>query len=149
MFDAATSAHLGSATPADQATREQVAALLRTWARKAQRLRTNLAAAERSRRARYAAVTTAAPAKRLGAVTAAEAESELGGHGLEELTRLSRPDLLPHAPPPAGWVLPVDLDRLAAEPAGHTFGHGPGDAADGVGDSGVGDSAGSRGKESV
>lgn len=131
VFDAGTGAHLGSATLADQASEEQVAALRRTRARKARRLRTDLAAAERSRRSRYAAATTAAPAKRLQAVTAAEAGAELDGHGLEDLTRLSVPDLLPHAPPPPDWVLPVDLDRLAA------------------GDATAGNVAGACGKEPV
>ncbi|WP_410595648.1 Mu transposase C-terminal domain-containing protein [Amycolatopsis sp. lyj-23] len=112
VFDAATGAHLGSATLADQASPEQIAALRRTRAAKARQLRADLSAAEKSRRGRYAAATTPAPARRLDAVTAAEAGAELAEHGLEELARLARPDLLPPSPPPAGWVLPVDLDRI-------------------------------------
>lgn len=109
---AASATHLGAATLADQATPEQIAALRRARARKAQRLRADLRAAERARRDRYAAATTPAPAKRLEAITADEAGRELTEHtqaDMSELTRLARPDLLPPTPPPAGWVLPIDV----------------------------------------
>jgi putative transposase len=70
-------------------------------------LRADLVAAERSRRTRYAAATTAAPAQQLGAITSVEAARDLAAADLDELARLARPDLLPHPPPPAGWVLPL------------------------------------------
>jgi putative transposase len=114
VFDTATGEHLGTATLADQATPEQASALRRTRARKAQRLRSDLAAAERSRRGRYAMATTVAPAKTLKAVTAAEAAAELDDTALAELSRLARPDLFPPAAPAPGWVLPVDLDQITA-----------------------------------
>ncbi|GGM67372.1 hypothetical protein GCM10012275_42460 [Longimycelium tulufanense] len=44
VFDADTGAYLGSATLADQASPEQIAALRRTRARKARRLRADLSA---------------------------------------------------------------------------------------------------------
>lgn len=53
VFDAASGAHLGSATLADQASSEQIALLRRTRARKARRLQADLRAAERARRDRY------------------------------------------------------------------------------------------------
>lgn len=117
VFDAATGAHLGAATLADQASAEQIKALRSARARKARQLRADLVAAERSRRARYAAATTAAPAQRLGAITAAEAGRELAGADLDELARLARPDLLPHPPPPAGWVLPLGPGQAATQTA--------------------------------
>jgi putative transposase len=114
LFDAVTGEHLGTATLADQATPEQIGALRRTRARRARRLRSDLAAAERSRRGRYAAATTVAPAKTLNAVTSAEAAAELDDTALAELSRLARPDLFPPAAPAPGWVLPVDLDQITA-----------------------------------
>lgn len=30
---------------------------------------------------------------------------------MDELAALAQPDLLPHAPPPPGWVPPIDLDQ--------------------------------------
>jgi putative transposase len=120
VFDAATGAHLGAATLADQASAEQIKAVRAARARKARQLRADLAAAERCRRARYAAATTAAPAQRLGAITAAEAGRELAGADLGELARLARPDLLPHPPPPAGWVLPLGPGQAATQAVGGT-----------------------------
>jgi putative transposase len=120
VFDAATGKHLGAATLAGQASAEQVKAVRTARARKARQLRTDLAAAERSRRARYAAVTTAAPAQRLGAITAVEAGRELAGADLDELAGLARPDLLPHPPPPAGWVLPLGPGQAVTQTADGT-----------------------------
>ena len=115
VFDAATGNHLGAATLADQASAEQVKAVRTARARKARQLRAGLVAAERLRRGRYAAATTAAPAQRLGAMTAAEAGRELADADLDELARLARPDLLPHPPPAAGWG-----SAAWARPASHS-----------------------------
>ncbi|MEV3959418.1 Mu transposase C-terminal domain-containing protein [Nocardia sp. NPDC050193] len=106
--------HLGSAWLADQATGEQIGRVRRARDRKAARLRRDLKAADRARRTRYAAVTTVAPAPRLGAMTVAEVEAELVDEDYTELAALARPNLIPHSPPAPGWVLPVDLD--APEP---------------------------------
>lgn len=111
VFDLATGKHLGSAGLADQASGEMIGQVRRARDRKARRLRADLAAAERSRRSRYAAVTSAEPAKRLDAMTVAEAEAELIEDTDVELSALARPDLIPHSPPPPGWVLPIDLDE--------------------------------------
>ncbi|MGY5230130.1 Mu transposase C-terminal domain-containing protein [Nocardia asiatica] len=114
VFDADTGAHLGSAHLSDQATGEQIGRVRRARDRKAAQLRRDLKAAEKARRTRYAAVTTAVPSKRLGAMTVAEVEAELVDEDYSELASLSRPNLIPHSPPAPGWVLPVDLD--APEP---------------------------------
>jgi putative transposase len=111
VFDAKSGVHLGTAVLADQAPPETVAAVRRARNRKASQLRADLAAAEKARRARYAATTTPAPARRLDTVTVAEAERELADERDQDLVRWSRPDLIPLSPPAPGWVLPVDLDR--------------------------------------
>ncbi|WP_342215364.1 transposase [Nocardia cyriacigeorgica] len=111
VFDAKSGVRLGTAVLADQAPPETVAAVRRTRNRKARQLRADLAAAEKARRARYAATTTPQPAKRLDTVTVAEAERELADERDQDLARWSRPDLIPLSPPAPGWVLPVDLDR--------------------------------------
>lgn len=110
VFDLATGRHLGSAGLADQACGEQIGQVRRARSRKAARLRSDLAKAERARRTRYAAVTTARPAQQLGAMTVAEVEAELIDEDEVGLAALARPDLIPHAPPLPGWALPVDLD---------------------------------------
>ena len=61
VFDAATGAHLGAATLADQASAEQIKAVRAARARKARQLRADLVAAERSRRSRYAAPPLPSP----------------------------------------------------------------------------------------
>ena len=108
VFDARTNVHLGTAELADQATEQTIAAVRRTRARKARQLRADLAAAERARRTRYAATTVPAPAKRLEAMTVAEAETELAEAQDSDLLRWARPGLLSLSPPPRGWVLPRD-----------------------------------------
>ncbi len=111
VFDAKSGVYLGTAVLADQAPPETVAAVRRARNRKARQLRADLAAAEKARRARYAATTTPTPAKRLDTVTVAEAERELADERDQDLVRWSRPDLIPLSPPAPGWVLPVGLDR--------------------------------------
>lgn len=120
VFDLASGRHLGSAWLADQATGEQIGRVRRARDRKAAQLRRDLKAAERARRTRYAAVTTVAPAQRLGAMTVAEVEAELGDEDYSELASLARPNLIPHSPPAPGWVLPVDLDAPEQQKKGRT-----------------------------
>ncbi len=109
VFDAATGNHLGAATLADQASAEQVKAVRTARARKARQLRADLVAAERLRRGRYAAATTAAPAQRLGAMTAAEVGRELADADLDELARLLHRSRCQHRHPPAP---PRSRDRI-------------------------------------
>jgi putative transposase len=106
VFDADTGQHLGPAKLADQATPEQITEMRRARASRKRRLEADLRAAEKARRQRYAASTTAEPARPLGAVTRAEAAAELADADDEDMTRLARPRLLPPGPPAPGWVLP-------------------------------------------
>ncbi|MGW4126137.1 Mu transposase C-terminal domain-containing protein [Nocardia sp. NPDC004711] len=124
VFDAETGVHLGTAELADQASPDTRTAVRRARDRKAARLRTELAAAERKRRSRYAAVTVPEPAKRLDTMTHAEATAELAAEQVADMARYARPDLIPLSPPPAGWVRPIDLDELARRAERH---HGDAD----------------------
>lgn len=129
VFDATTAQHLGAATLADQATPEQIGELYRSRETRRQQLRADLKAAERARRVRYAASTTAQPAQPLRAVTADEAASEQADLDAEQLhgrrraksstspratTKTTKggsnvvPLRAPALPIPASWVLPLD-----------------------------------------
>ena len=112
VFDARTGAHRGTAELADRAPQQTREAVRRARDRRARCLRSDLAVAERARRARYAAVTTPEPAQRLEAVTVAEAERELREDRDTDLARRAPPDLIPLAPPAPGWVLPLDADNV-------------------------------------
>ncbi|HEV3168956.1 MAG TPA: Mu transposase C-terminal domain-containing protein [Actinocrinis sp.] len=106
VFDAATGEYLGPAHPDDQASPEQVKQLIKARARKARQLRQDLAAAERERRVRYAAATTAAPPQVLGSVSALEAETELAEAGALDAGAQAMPDLFARRHPAPGWVMP-------------------------------------------
>lgn len=111
VFDAHTGAHLGAASLADQASREQVRAVRKARGARKAKLEADLRAVEKTRRQRYAAQTTAGPARPVGAVTAAEASAELVEADDAELVRAARPRLLPPGPPAPGWVLPRPVNR--------------------------------------
>jgi putative transposase len=106
VFDPVTGRYLGPADLADQATDEQVSAVRRVRAARTHRLRKDL---EASQRERYAAATKPAPPKRLGALSAAEADRELGQATGSDLSKLALPDLIRPAPPPAHWRTPAAL----------------------------------------
>ncbi|MFB8273441.1 Mu transposase C-terminal domain-containing protein [Streptomyces sp. NPDC055955] len=108
--------HLGPAHLADAATPVQLQALREARAERARRLRSDAKAAERLRRQRFAPATTAEPAQRLGAVTAAQAERELAAADYTDVARLALPDLIPHAAPPAHWRTPPALAAGTAPP---------------------------------
>ena len=110
VFDAASGVHLGRAELADRASETTRAAVRRARDRRAARLRTDLNKAERARRTRYAATTTAAPARRLDAMTTTEADHERLAEQDCDMARWARPDLIPLPPPAPGWVMPIDLD---------------------------------------
>ena len=107
VFDARTGTHLGPAVLADQAGPEQIADVLRTRATRTRQLRADLRAAEHTRRERYAAATDPQPARRIDALTNGEAMTEASDADDAHLSRLADPRLIPHAPPPDGWVLPA------------------------------------------
>ena len=112
VFDADTAEHLGSATLADQAGPEQIAELCKARENRAKALRADLHAAEKARRARYAAATTPGPAQPVRAVTSSEATAELTAADVPPLRLVSAPAagtsarLIPLRPPAPGWVLP-------------------------------------------
>ncbi|WP_280470601.1 Mu transposase C-terminal domain-containing protein [Nocardia farcinica] len=118
VFEARTGAHLGTAALSDRADEPTRAAVRRARDRTARRLRSDLAAAERARRVRYATVTVPEPAKRLDAMTEAEAAVVLAVEQDSDMARYARPDLIPLSPPPAGWVMPIDLDEVQRRAGG-------------------------------
>ncbi|WP_371681423.1 Mu transposase C-terminal domain-containing protein [Streptomyces sp. NBC_01276] len=107
VFDAATGRHLGTAFLANGADLEQFTAVRAARTAAARQLRADLKAAERLRRKRFEAVTTAKVPKQLGAPTSEEAEAELRAADQRGLRELARPDYIPHAPVPDTWARPI------------------------------------------
>ncbi len=107
VFDAASGEHLGSAVLADQAPPEVIKAVISARARQRKQLAADLRAAEKTRRARYAAQSTTGPPRVVGAVTRGEAATELAGHAAGQIDRWARPDLVPLRAAPAGWAAPI------------------------------------------
>ncbi|MFC9472443.1 Mu transposase C-terminal domain-containing protein [Nocardia sp. FBN12] len=108
VFDAQTGRHLGPAILADQAPPQMIRDVQRARAGRARQLRADLAAAERSRRIRYAAVTRAEPAQPLDMMTVERAKQELGARSDSELAKLARPLVIPLSHPPPEWVRPIE-----------------------------------------
>ncbi|MFE5537438.1 Mu transposase C-terminal domain-containing protein [Streptomyces sp. NPDC056492] len=110
--------HLGSAYLAEAATPAQRRALSRVREGKARALRADLKAAEKLRRARYTATTTAGAPARRRTETAGEAAAEIARAQAVDLAARALPDLIPPREPPAGWARPRQrpLPR-APEPA--------------------------------
>ncbi|MDI9889385.1 Helicase associated domain protein [Streptomyces sp. HNM0645] len=100
VFDAATGRHLGSAFLAAAASREQIRSVQAARTAAARRLKADLKAAEKLRRRRFEASTTAAPPRPLTSSTSAQAEEELGAAAQTDRRALARPDLVPHGPAP-------------------------------------------------
>ncbi|WP_189960080.1 Mu transposase C-terminal domain-containing protein [Streptomyces alanosinicus] len=107
--------HLGTAHLADAATPEQLDELRRIRTVRARRLREDAKKAEALRRQRYAPATMPTPAKRLGAVTAAEAGQELDAAADSDMAALALPDLIPPSPPPDDWNTPASLRPATRE----------------------------------
>lgn len=107
VFDPTSGRHLGRAFLADTAGVEQFAAVQSARNSAARRLRADLKAAEKLRRKRFEAVTTAKVPKQLNTLTAEEADAELRAADQRGLRELARPDYIPHAPVPATWARPV------------------------------------------
>jgi putative transposase len=127
VFDARAHEHLDAATLADQASPEQIAELRRTREVRRRQLAADLRAAEKSRWTQYAAATTAQPPQPVTAVTATQADAEVGDADDEQLRAAARPRLVPPGPPAPGWVLP--RSSAPAPPAADV---GDGDADDAV-----------------
>jgi putative transposase len=106
VFDAATGRHLGSAFLAAAASREQIRSVQAARTAAARRLRADLKAAEKLRRRRFEASTTAAPPRPLSASTSAQAEEEPGAAAQTDRRALARPDPVPHGPAPKTWARP-------------------------------------------
>ena len=106
VFDAATGRHLGPAFLAAAASRGQIRSVQAARTTAARRLKADLKAAEKLRRRRFEACTTAAPPRPLSSPTAAQAEEELGAAAQTDRRALARPDLVPHGPAPDTWARP-------------------------------------------
>jgi putative transposase len=132
VYHAATGRYLGPAHLADEATEEQVSAVRKVRAARARRLKRDLQASQRER---YAAATQAEPPRRLGVLTAAQAEAELAQRADADLAQLALPDVIPHAAPPADWRTPASLAALTTPgpPVRHSSGRFGASAPDGPG----------------
>ncbi|GGO97964.1 Mu transposase C-terminal domain-containing protein [Wenjunlia tyrosinilytica] len=107
VFDAADPrCYLGSAYLADEATPAQRNALRAARDARARALKADLKAAEKLRRARYSAATTAAPPRRREAITAQQAQAELARSRHTDLAARALPDLIPPRDPPPSWARP-------------------------------------------
>ena len=106
IYHATTGHYLGPADLADQATDEQINAVRRARAARTRRLKKDL---EASQRERYAATTEPTAPRRLGALTADQAATELAQSTETDLTSIALPDLIPPTAPPAHWRTPVNL----------------------------------------
>ncbi|MCL8015861.1 Mu transposase C-terminal domain-containing protein [Streptomyces sp. AS02] len=119
VYHAATGRYLGPADLADQATDEQISAVRRGAGRSLPPSEEGPGGfpARALRCQRFAPTTTTAePAQRLGAVTAAQAERELAAADYTDVARLALPDLIPPAPPPAHGRTPPALAAGTAPP---------------------------------
>ncbi|WP_254211224.1 Mu transposase C-terminal domain-containing protein [Streptomyces sp. ADI95-16] len=119
--------HLGTAYLAQAATPAQRRALSRVRERKADALKADLKAAEKLRRARYAATTTAVVPVRRRTETAHEAEAEIARARAVDLAARALPDLIPPREPPADWARPrkrssPGVPETATEPAAPAVG---------------------------
>lgn len=114
VFHAGTGKHLGVAHLQDRATPQQVADVMRARQAARKRVERDLRKAAKLTRQRYAAVTVAQPAQRLGALTSKEADAELGNAYTDRLTDLAKPGLFPLPEPDPGWVVPGQPPGSAA-----------------------------------
>ncbi|MWA08101.1 DDE-type integrase/transposase/recombinase [Streptomyces sp. BA2] len=131
--------HLGSAYLAQAATLEQRRALSSVREKKARALKADLKAAEKLRKARYTATTTAAVPRPRRAVTSSQAEAEIARSRGTDLAARALPDLIPPREPPASWARPVVRPPRTADSqtgAGPAVDGGPPEAADVRDDSG-------------
>ncbi|WP_251057277.1 transposase family protein [Streptomyces sp. ISL-94] len=131
--------HLGTAYLAREATLEQRRALSSVREKKTRQLKADLKAAEKLRKARYTATSTAAAPRPRRTVTSSQAEAEITQARGVDLAARALPDLIPPREPPASWARPVVRPRRAAGPqtdAGQAADDGPSGAAGAHDDSG-------------
>lgn len=131
--------HLGTAHLAEEATLEQRRALASVRDNKARALKADLKAAEKLRKARYSATTTAAAPRPRRTVTSFEAQAEIARSRGVDLAARALPDLIPPREPPASWARPVVRPRRPIGPqpdAGQAGDGGPPGEADVRDDSG-------------
>ncbi|MGW2651704.1 Mu transposase C-terminal domain-containing protein [Streptomyces sp. NPDC001393] len=130
VYRAATGRYLGPADLADGATEERVSAVRRARAVRARRLKKDLGASQRER---YAAVNRPEAPRRLGALTTAQAETELAQATGTDVSDLALPNLIPPAAPPIGWRTPASLAALtgSGQPDPAPPGQGPASVPDG------------------
>ncbi|MFZ3491943.1 transposase [Streptomyces sp. 5.8] len=107
--------HLGSAYLAQAATVEQRRALSSVREKKARALKADLKAAEKLRKSRYTATTTASVPRPRRTVTSSQAEAEIARARGVDLAARALPDLIPPREPPASWARPVVRPRRAAD----------------------------------
>ncbi len=119
----AKGSYLGPAHLADAATPEQLKALRTARTERARRLRAEAKAAETLRRQRFAPATTPGPARRLGALTSAQAVDELAAAEHTDASKLALPDLIPPTEPPADWRTPASLAALTTPDAPARYPH--------------------------
>ncbi|NEA68917.1 Mu transposase C-terminal domain-containing protein [Streptomyces sp. SID12488] len=116
LYEPTTGQHLGSAVMANQAPPAVRRELDRARRRQADELRTRQEKAEKSRKARYAAVNKG-PTHRLDAITQDQAIQQLRDLGGPDLSAQALPGFLPLPPPTDGWAVPhprtspTDADR--------------------------------------
>lgn len=135
--------HLGTAYLAQAATVEQRRALSSVREKQARALKADLKAAEKLRKARYTATTTAAVPRPRRTVTSSQAEAEIARSRGVDLAARALPDLIPPREPPASWARPVVRPRRAADSQTDS---GQAEAAEGgpSGAGGVRDDSGER-----
>ncbi|MET8754711.1 Mu transposase C-terminal domain-containing protein [Streptomyces sp. NPDC004667] len=114
--------HLGSAYLAEAATPAQRRALSRVRESRARALKADLKAAEKLRRTRYTATTTAAVPGRRRTETASEAEAEIVRAQAVDLAARALPDLIPPREPPAGWARPRPRPATSSSTPKHSLG---------------------------
>ncbi|WSI35880.1 transposase family protein (plasmid) [Streptomyces sp. NBC_01340] len=107
VFETGTGRYLGTAFLADAASPERIRTVRAARTTAARRLKADLKAAEKLRRERFAAVTTATTPKRLGSLTAVQADAELDSATTGDRRALARPGYIPHGPAPDTWARPV------------------------------------------
>jgi putative transposase len=105
VFDT-TGRHLGSAFLAAAASREQIRSVQAARTAAARRLKADLKAAEKLRRRRFEASTTATPPRALGSPTSAQAEEELGAAAQTDRRALAVPISFRTAPRPTPGPAP-------------------------------------------
>ncbi|WP_282704026.1 Mu transposase C-terminal domain-containing protein [Streptomyces sp. CC219B] len=105
LYEPTTGQYLGSAVMANQAPPAVRRELDRARRRQAEELRKRLEDAEKSRKARYAAVNKG-PAQRLDAITQDKAIEELRDLGGSDLSAQALPGFLSLPAPTDGWAVP-------------------------------------------